>query len=231
MRLILTGCEYAGTTTLVNNICAWLERAMGTPASPHDHFKFPHLSHASLTAEEQEQLLGLSPLLKEQYQRYHVDYHVGDQFYREAAHHIVVGLHFDEAVYAPLYYGYGGVGAPFDRRLLARQVESRLMEVAPDTVVVLVKASAEVIAQRMREAPHPHGLLREEDIEAVLERFEDDYRQSVLRHKFVLDTSEAAPEETLAEFQRQVGPFLSDGDRLRLLTQARGGVGRGLPED
>ena len=85
MRLILTGCEYAGTTTLVNNVCEWLERAMGTPASPHDHFKFPHLSHAALTAEEQEQLLGLSPLLKEQYQRYHVDYHVGDQFYRGGA--------------------------------------------------------------------------------------------------------------------------------------------------
>lgn len=217
MRLILTGCEYAGTTTLVNNICDWLGRAMGTPASPHDHFKFPDLSHAPLTADEQQQLLGLSPLLKEQYQRYHVDYHVGDQFYREAAHHIVVGLHFDEAVYAPLYYGYGGVGAPFDRRLLARQVESRLMEVAPDTVVVLVKASAEVIAQRMREAPHPHGLVREEDIESVLGRFEDEYNQSVLRLKFELDTSEATPEETLAEFQRQIAPYLSDGDRLRLL--------------
>ena len=222
MRLILTGCEYAGTTTLVNNICDWLERAMGTPASPHDHFKVPHLSHASLTAEEQEQLLGLSPRLKEQYQRYHVDYHVGDQFYREAAHHIVAGLHFDEAVYAPLYYGYGGAGAPFDRRLLARQVESRLMEVAPDTVVVLVKAAPEVIARRMREAPHPHGLLQEKDIEAVLGRFEDEYRQSVLRHKFELDTSEATPEETLAEFQRQVAPFLSDGDRLRLLVRGRG---------
>ena len=222
MRLILTGCEYAGTTTLVNNICDWLERAMGTPASPHDHFKFPDLSHASLTTEEQQQLLGLSPLLKEQYQRYHVDYHVGDQFYREAAHHIVVGLHFDEAVYAPLYYGYGGVGAPFDRRLLARQVESRLMEVAPDTVVVLVKASPEVIAQRMREAPHPHNLVREEDVEAVLARFEDEYNQSVLRHKFELDTSESTPEETLAEFQRQVAPYLSDGDRLRLLLHGGG---------
>ena len=224
MRLILTGCEYAGTTTLVNNICDWLERAMGTPASPHDHFKFPDLSHAPLSADEQQQLLGLSPLLKEQYQRYHVDYHVGDQFYREAAHHIVVGLHFDEAVYAPLYYGYGGVGAPFDRRLLARQVESRLMEVAPDTVVVLVKASPQVIAQRMREAPHPHGLVREEDIEAVLGRFEDEYHQSVLRLKFELDTSESTPEETLAEFQRQVAPYLSDGDRLRLLMH-RGGEG------
>ena len=222
MRLILTGCEYAGTTTLVNNICDWLERAMGTPASPHDHFKFPDLSHAPLSADEQAQLLGLSPLLKEQYQRYHVDYHVGDQFYREAAHHIVVGLHFDEAVYAPLYYGYGGVGAPFDRRLLARQVESRLMEVAPDTVVVLVKASPQVIAQRMRETPQPHGLVREEDIEAVLARFEDEYNQSVLRLKFELDTSESTPEETLAEFKRQVAPYLSDGDRLRLLAHGGG---------
>ena len=96
------------------------------------------------------------------------------------------------------------------------------MEVAPDTVVVLVKASPQAIAQRMREAPHAHGLLREEDIEAVLQRFEDEYYQSVLRHKFVLDTSETTPEETLAEFQRQIDPYLSDGDRLRLLAHGGG---------
>ena len=61
------------------------------------------------------------------------------------------------------------------------------MEVAPDTVVVLVKASPEVITQRMRETPHPHGPpAGRRDIEGVLERFEDAYNQSVLRHKFVL---------------------------------------------
>ena len=59
----------------------------------------------------------------------------------------------------------------------------------------------------------------------MLQRFEDEYHLSILRHKFVLDTSEATPEETLAEFQRRIAPFLSDGDRLRLLMRgsARGG--------
>ena len=167
MRLILTGCEYAGTTTLVNNVCDWLERPWGRP-SPHDHFKFLTCLTPRLTADEQEQLLGLSPLLKEQYQRYHVDYHVGTSSTGGAAPHRR-GAALRRGVYAPLYYGYGGVGENFDRRILARQVESRLMEVAPDTVVVLVKASPQVIARRMREAPHPHGLLREEDVEAVLQ--------------------------------------------------------------
>ena len=97
MRLILTGCEYAGTTTLVNNICAWLERAMGTPASPHDHFKFsaplPCLADgrgARAVAGPESTPEGAVPALSRRLPR------GGTSFYREAAHHIVVGLHFDE---------------------------------------------------------------------------------------------------------------------------------------
>ena len=64
MRLILIGCEYAGTTTLANALVRWAEEAMGAFANVpdeykvHDHFKIPHISHPpGLSDEEQRQIL------------------------------------------------------------------------------------------------------------------------------------------------------------------------------
>ena len=96
------------------------------------------------------------------------------------------------------------------------------MEVAPDTVLVLVKASPEVIARRMRENPHREGLLQEKDIEHVLEAFEEEYERSFIRRRFVLDTSTATIDETLAEFVEKYQPFFSNADLLRLHQQAGG---------
>ena len=44
---------------------------------------------------------------------------------------------------------------------MARRFEQQMLELAPDTVLVLFKADAEVIARRMREAPHTHQIVRE----------------------------------------------------------------------
>ena len=41
------------------------------------------------------------------FQRYVIEYHLGTSFY-EYPDHGLVGFHIEEAVYAPLYYGYGG---------------------------------------------------------------------------------------------------------------------------
>ena len=43
MRLILVGCEYAGTTTLAEEIVKWRDKVMGPPTplgivTYHDHF-------------------------------------------------------------------------------------------------------------------------------------------------------------------------------------------------
>ena len=226
MRLILIGCEYSGTTTLAAAINGWAEKVFGERVGFHDHWKVPHISHAPHTDEENEQFMALSPNLKESFQRYHMEYHVSPSFYGDP-HHSQVGFHIDEAVYAPLYYGYGGDDEYADRKWLGRRIEAHIMEVAPDTALILVKASPEVIARRMKENPHPYGLVQEKDIELVLKRFEEEYTRSFLRKKFTLDTNTASVEETLAEFVKEIEVHITPADRLKMLTRgmtAKGGL-------
>ncbi len=244
MRLILVGCEYSGTTTLSYAISKWARKVIGGDFGFHDHWKVPHVSHPpgqsneendelytawlegrgedptvmGLSDEEQEQFLALSPKLKEGFQRYHMEYHVAEVFY-EDRHHNNVGFHIDEAVYAPLYYGYGGAGEYADRHSYVRTVERTIQRHAPDTVLVLVKASADVIARRLKENPHKNGLVQETDIDHVLERFQQEFDGSSLRHKIVLDTSTATVGETLAEFVEKIEPHLTQDDRLSMMSR------------
>ena len=221
MKLILVGCEYSGKTTLQLLITAWLQRITGTHRPFfHDHFGLPSGERPPINSqypvEIQEEVMALSPKLKEMFQRYVIEYHLGPSFY-EYPDHGLVGFHIDEAVYAPLYYGYGGPGEYADRRVLARSIEAHIMEKAPETVLVLIKASAEVIAKRMRENPHPKGLLQEQDIEYVLQRFEEEYTSSLIRKRFILDTSDVTIDGTFSEFVTTIQPHLTDADRLRIL--------------
>ncbi len=217
MRLVLAGCEYADTTTLVNAIVKWGESAMGGTFGLHDHFKIPHLSHEKLTLDEQAGILALSPNVLKMFQRYHVDYHLSESFYSDP-HHIIIGLHFDEAVYAPRYFGYGMKDVYGDRGRFYLAVEHRILKMAPDTVLVQVKANPDVIARRMKTDPYENQVVREEDIEPVLAGFEEIYERSVIPRKMALDTSTATVEETLAEFLTEFKPRLSETDRLRMLT-------------
>lgn len=242
MRLILAGCEYSGTTTLSYAISRWAKENMGERISYHDHWKLPHISHPSLKAQaeldeafeawaerrgedptysgltphEQELFNALTPKIKESFQRYHIEYHISQDFYSQP-HHNIIGMHYDEAVYAPLYYDYGGPGQYGDRERVARRTEEKVVKTALDTVLVLVKAAPEVIARRMNEAPHPHAVLQEKNIEDVLERFEDQYERSLIKRKFTINTSTAIIEESLSEFVSKYEPLLSDADRMRLL--------------
>ena len=75
MRLILVGCEYAGKTTLANEIVAWIGRTFGSSRTFHDHFSLPC---NEFSAEEQEQLAALSPRLKEMFQRFLISYHLSE---------------------------------------------------------------------------------------------------------------------------------------------------------
>ena len=130
------------------------------------------------------------------------------------ARHNNVGFHIDEAVYAPLYYGYDEEGG---RTRAARKIEARILEMAPDTALVLVKASPEVIAKRKKENPHPHDLVQEKDIELVLNRFQEEFDASLLRKRMTIDTSNATVEESLAEFVENFKPMLTPADRARIL--------------
>ena len=150
------------------------------------------------------------------FQRYQMEYHLSDGFYGDPDH-MLTGFHIEDAVYAPLYYGYGGPGEYAERSLLARSMEREIMKKAPDTVLILMKASRDTIAKRMSENPHSHTVVQEKDIDDVLERFDQEYGNSWIRRKFELDTSTATVGETLAEFDAKIKPILSHADRTRVL--------------
>ena len=218
MRLIIIGCEYVGTTTLVNNISDWVGRTMGGYLPIHDHWKLPQISHREHTREENEAFMALSPALQESFQRYHMEYHLSESFYNDA-HHVMVGFHIDEAIYAPKYYGYGGHDQYSDRAQGARHIEAYIMKVADDTVLIHLKASADAIRERMKKEPREYGLVKEEDIEYILQRHEEESRRSFLRNKIEIDNTELTPEQALAEFVEAIQVHLTEADRARILTR------------
>ena len=226
MRLILAGCEYAGTTTLGNAICRWSTEAMGAEYNLlpdgtfdllHDHYQIPHTSgHGQpWSEEEQAQILALSPRIKEMVQRHSLHYHIKPTNY-DRADHIVIGLHIEEAVYGPLYFGYGEAGGYGDRQNEARRIDEAILRLGPDTVMVLLKADADVIAGRMIESPHHNGPLREQDIGHVLQRFEEEFERSTIPNKMTIDTSGATVQQSLDEFVVKVQQFFTDTDLARL---------------
>lgn len=245
MRLIIAGCEYSGTTTLSLSFGEWatenMEGGRFSPNGYHDHWKLPHISNFSppeldevagivkqfpdakdgdytrtgLTRDEQEQIMALSPKLKEMVQRYHLQYHLHPSFYRQGDH-IMVGAHFDEGIFGPLYFGYGADGQYADRRQSMRHYEEQILDLAPDTILVLVTASPDVIRRRMRDNPHTNGALQDGDVEHVLERYEEEYADSLLRHKARVDTSRASVRQTAAEMVEKITPLLTERDRRRI---------------
>ena len=48
---------------------------------------------------------------------------------------------------------------------MARRLEGKILERAPGVILVLFKASPEVIAKRMKESPHTYQVVQEKDIE------------------------------------------------------------------
>ena len=223
MYLILIGCEYAGTTTLANAINEWTKESLGAEFKLiHDHYKLPDTKpHGpELTAEDIATFQQLSPRLTEVIQRHNLYYHTPwasgseDNF-------MGIGLYFEELVYAPKYYGYGGRGQEGDRSKISRLLEQRILHFRPDAVLILVEAAPDVIRKRMAESPHPYPVVPEEDVEHILQRFEEEYENSLIQQKFTLDTSTDSVAETVAEFAVKIQPYLTQSDLLRQALRQR----------
>jgi hypothetical protein len=223
MHLILIGCEYAGKTSLAAEILKWIDVNMGHPICGwHDHFVLPFAEGPEPDAtEEAEQILALKPKVLEKYSRYMIEYHLNDSFYKDD-HHLLVNWYYADAVYAPLYYGYGGRDQYADRQEMARHYDDAVMRRDPDTVLVHMKASPEVIRRRKAANPHPRDILQDKDIEFVLQRFAEEYLRSGIRRKFELDTTHTASvQETFAEFLAKYETHMRTLDRLRLLSHSQ----------
>ncbi len=228
MRVIIIGCEYVGKTALAGQISHWMIRSMGLPSVRwHAHFVLPHLDRhilvpdrdktSPMAVEEVEAVLRLPPSIKEQLQRYMIWRHLCNDMYRSSDDYLMIDFYYGEAVYAPLYYGYGGSDDPFsDRRRRAREWDTEVMMQAPDTVLVLLRASVDVIRRRMRLDPHAGSVLKSDDVPMVLRRFEEEYSDSQIERRFALDTSDSSPDRTFEEFLRQMRPNFTDIDHLRL---------------
>ena len=152
LNLILVGCEFAGKTTLANEIVEWSKRTLGRYSHFHDHFTIPS---TELEGDAKEEYRRASSQIKEMFQRFMMQYHMSPDFYGNVDHHLM-GFHIEEAVYAPLYYGYGGEdsGSPIrsakgQRSEMARTMEATILERAPNVILVLLHASPKVIRQRM----------------------------------------------------------------------------------
>ena len=104
---------------------------------------------------------------------------------------------------------------------MVRAWDHRVVQVAPDTVLVLMKASPEVIRKRITAHPERKSVLQEKDVESVLQRFDELYAGSLIRRRFTLDTSTASLEETFAEFLGSMEKHFTQSDRLRMLCRAR----------
>ena len=214
MHLIIIGCEYVGKTTLAAEITKWGKRTLGSFGGFHDHFVMP-FAQGDEDPEDvdrlAEQVMAMDPILLERYTRWMISYHLTPGFYGNSDH-CLVNWYYGDAVYAPIYYGYG------DRSRMARHSDAEAVQLAPDTVLVLMKASPTVIRQRKRENPHPHCVLKDKDVELILQRFDEEYNQSWIRRRLALDTTESTAEETLREFVGQMEPHLSNADRLRIVS-------------
>jgi hypothetical protein len=221
MRLIIIGAEYTGKTTLAKSILGWMAEKLGEPAVMlHDHF-LPSIAERRLEISAQEledEFFKLKPWALEMYMRYMIHYHLGTHFYIDNDH-LVVNWYYGDAVYAPMYFGYGGIGEYADRRSQARHHDSEVMHIAPDTVLVHLTATPEVIRARAKAEPRSTRV-RDEDIELILDRFAEEASLSLLRRRIAIDTSDSTPEETFAAFLAKIEPHLTTGDRLRLLAHS-----------
>jgi len=200
MRLIVVGCEYSGVTTLIDGLMEW-GHARGIHHHLDDHFAIPDSQHVS--EADAKQMLALSPLLKERFQRMQVVYHI--RLMHRYDHILLGGFHIEEEIYGPLYY------YPDTPTIGVREYEAEMPE---DTILVHLKARPEVIEARMASAPHDFTTVKREDIPMLLARFEQQVRTSWIKHKFAIDTSDLTPDQLLATFLEQSIPHLSTRDLL-----------------
>ena len=228
MKILLLGCEYTGTTTLAQNIFEWGQNNMGADFGLfHDHWKIPHVTghwpidtDSYATDQEQNELINLNPKMKEQMQRHNIYYHIQPGAFKKGEEekqgfypdYLAIGMHLEDAVYGPMYFGYGREGQPAPRTILTKTVERALLQYASDFVLVLLKASIETIKERMRSNPHPNQVIKSSDIEILLQKFEHEFSNSQIRNKFVIDTTIKDKKQTLNEFITKIEPFLSQDD-------------------
>ena len=212
MRVILTGVEYAGKSTLASALHKWGQETGGFSFHMDDHFTIPDASLR--TDDEKRYAAGAPPAMKERFQRFQIYYHLHLlHVYDDIC---LVGFHSEEAVYGPRYY-YPGLGGPRSHSGLPQDYHRQIEHEFPsDTLYCLVTARPEVLRQRAQSNPHPFPLVPEAELEEVQEAFEREWAMCWLKRKFRLDTSDLAPDQLVPAFLKAAKRHLKPEDLTRL---------------
>lgn len=206
MKVIVIGCEYSGKSTFANNLAEWGKKH-DMWFHLDDHFTIPD---SSLSKEDRDVMLTLSPQFKERFQRFQAVYHVRIMnIFRDA---LEVGFYSEDTIYGPIYYGYK------ENFLAIRHGRELEKELPKDTILVLLTASPETIANRMKESPHEYQVIKKEDIPMLLEAFEKEFQNSTIHPKIEIDTTKMSPEQVLDEFLEQARQrHLTTADLTRIM--------------
>ncbi len=203
MRIIAIGCEYTGKTTLFDALMQW-GRDRGIVHHLDDHFSIPDCQMLK-TEGDQRIMLGLPEAIKERYQRFQLAYHV--RLINKYEHILLGGFHIEEYIYGPRYY-YPAVGR------LSETPRAWEAEMPKDTILVHLKARADVIERRMEEDRHTYHIVPREDVREILDEFQSEYAACWIMRKFEIDTSDMRPHDLLQAFLDGSVPYLNDRDTL-----------------
>jgi len=207
MRIVVIGCEYAGKSTFLTKMLNWgREHYMHFHAD--DHFTIPD---ATLKDEDRDFFLRMPPVIKERYQRFQIWYHV--HLLNIFEDMIAVGFHIEDGIYDSMYFNFTPLVNP-------REVEASMPS---DTILLLLNASPEAITERMEENPHTYNVIKKEDVQELLAKFENEHRQSILQRKISIDTTNLTPDEVLDKFVSSLLSLqwrtLSERDLIRIFTK------------
>ena len=155
--------------------------------------------------EDQETMNNLPQVIKERFQRFQLAYHV--RLINKYEHILLGGFHIEEGVYGPRYYypDIGRIGEP------PRRWET---EMPGDTILVHLKASTDTIEKRMEVAPHLFPVVLKADVQEILEEFQREYRETWIKRKFEIDTTDLTPEELMEAFLAESTSHLNTRDML-----------------
>ena len=211
MRSIFVGIEYAGKSTLATMLGEYY-RHRKLPIHGDDHFTIPD---STLSPESRKIFVDLPNDMKERAQRMQIHYHV--DIIKKYACPLIVGWHIEEAIYTS-FYGedpdhpyYPNFHYGFQRLYESLVLEAHL----PDLVMFHVTASDEEIARRMAEAPHEYPIVREKDIAAIKQQFDEEVAKSLFTHQgrtVVLDTTGKPPQDSFDELLELSEPKITMGE-------------------
>ena len=201
MRVIAIGTEYTGKTTLVQAVQKWgMER--GIRHHMDDHFSIPD-QQTLKDPGDQKTMTELPSPIKERFQRFQVAYHV--RLVNKYQHVLLTGFHIEEMVYGQRYY-YPDLARPVENP------QAWEKDMPSDIILVHLTATPDVIKQRMKDDPHEYPIVPESDIEEDQAAFQEEFRKSLFKQKFQIDTSELDSDGLLQAFHDSSFPYLSAAD-------------------